>query len=158
MLEQALRGMDDGELKYWVKNNGYDEMILEGTTLQVAEVRNNNYDEGTIYKGCVKGDWWEFWKDDEDVPCVKIKAHGYADYEPNFCYEKKWDKASKAEVALFAGEVVAGTAAAIVTGAGTGGLGSWAAYCGTTTAVSAGGAWLLAGTMANDKWPHGIDQ
>jgi hypothetical protein len=36
------------------------------------------------------------------------------------------------------------------------GPGAIAAYCATTTAVSAAGAWLLAGTMAGDKWPNGI--
>ena len=30
--------------------------------------------------------------------------------------------------------------------------------CGTTTVVSTAGAWLLAGTMADDKWPNGINQ
>jgi len=89
---------------------------------------------------------------------VKIKAHGYADYEPNFCYEKKWDKASKAEVGLFAVEVVAGVVAAVAGGAASGGAGAAPAYCLATTAVSAGGAWLLAGEMAEDKWPNGINQ
>jgi hypothetical protein len=62
----------------------------------------------------------------------------------------------KAEVGLFAGEVAIGIVVAAI--ASPSGPGSIAAYCATTTAVSAAGAWLLAGTMAADKWPHGIDQ
>jgi hypothetical protein len=92
---------------------------------------------------------------DVNVECIKIKAEGYSDYEPNFCYERKWDSASKAKVGLIAGELAIGIAVGIL--ASPSGPGSIAAYCGTTTAVSAAGAWLLAGTMADDKWPHGID-
>ena len=85
---------------------------------------------------------------------IKIKAEGYSDYKPNFCYERKWDGASMTEIGLIAGEVTLGVAVGIR--ASPSGPGSIAAYCATTTAVSAAGAWLLAGTMAGDKWPNGI--
>ncbi len=55
---------------------------------------------------------------------------------------------------IIAGEVALGVAVGIL--ASPSGPGSIAAYCGATTAVSAAGAWLLAGTMAGDKWPNGI--
>jgi len=34
----------------------------------------------------VLGDWIV---PDLDVECIKIKAEGYSDYKPNFCYERK---------------------------------------------------------------------
>ena len=59
-------------------------------------------------------------------------------------------------MAIFAGEVTLGVAAGML--ASPSGPGAIAAYCATTTVVSAAGAWLLAGTMADDKWPNGINQ
>jgi hypothetical protein len=107
-----------------------------------------------VFRKCIKGDWWAFWEGTKTVPCVKIKGHGYTDYGPNFCYEKKWDSASVAEVGIFAGEVVAGA----VAGFFSGGAAALPAYCATSVGVSAVGAWALAGTMAEDKWPSGINQ
>jgi len=121
----------------------------------VVDRYENNYGQNTVYKSCVKGTWWKPWEPaDVNVECIKIKAEGYSDYKPNFCYERKWDSASITEVGLIAGEVALGVAVGIL--ASPSGPGSIAAYCATTTAVSAAGAWLLAGTMAGDKWPNGI--
>nr|QNO54801.1 hypothetical protein FJCIDEAL_00009 [Methanosarcinales archaeon ANME-1 ERB7]QNO55155.1 hypothetical protein FBIBDDDO_00017 [Methanosarcinales archaeon ANME-1 ERB7] len=69
----------------------------------------NNYGQNTVYKSCVKGTWWKPWEPaDLNVECIKIKAEGYSDYKPNFCYERKWDSASITEVGLIAGEVALG--------------------------------------------------
>ena len=160
MLEQAVRSMEKDELAGWIEQNSefeIDPLYIESDDymLDVIDRYENNYGQNTPYKGCVKGDWWAFWEGpDKTVDCIKIKAEGYGDYEPNFCYERKWDSASKAEVGLFAGEVAIGIVVAAI--ASPSGPGSIAAYCATTTAVSAAGAWLLAGTMAGDKWPNGI--
>ena len=70
--------------------------------------------------------------------------------------EKEWDEASKAEAALFGTEMVVGAAAAIL--ASPTGPGAVAAYCGASMAISTAGAWVLAGYMAEDKWPNGINQ
>jgi hypothetical protein len=162
MLEQAVRSMEKNELGGWIEQNSefeIDPLYIESDKymLDVIDRYESNYGQNTPYKSCVKGDWWAFWEGpDKTVECIKIKAEGYGDYEPNFCYERKWDSASKAEVGLFAGEVAIGIVAAAI--ASPSGPGSIAAYCATTTAVSAAGAWLLVGTMAADKWPHGIDQ
>jgi len=121
----------------------------------VIDRYENNYGQNTVYKSCVKDKWWTFWDGpNKDVDGIKIKAEGYSDYKPNFCYERKWDGASMTEIGLIAGEVTLGVAVGIR--ASPSGPGSIAAYCATTTAVSAAGAWLLAGTMAGDKWPNGI--
>jgi hypothetical protein len=160
MLEQAVRSMEKKDLAWWIEQNSKFEigpLYIESDDymLDVIDRYENNYGQNTPYKGCVKGDWWAFWEGPyKTVDCIKIKAEGYGDYEPNFCYERKWDSASKAEVGLFAGEVAIGMVVAAI--ASPSGPGSIAAYCATTTAVSAAGAWLLAGTMAGDKWPNGI--
>jgi hypothetical protein len=161
MLEQAVRSMEKDELAGWIKDNaGIDiENVYiksDDYVLEVIDRYENNYGQNTAYKSCVKGSWWKPLEPNVNVECIKIKAEGYSDYEPNFCYERKWDKASQAKVGLFAGELALGITVGIL--ASPSGPGSIAAYCGTTTAVSAAGAWLLAGTMAGDKWPHGIDQ
>jgi hypothetical protein len=160
MLEQAVRSMERADLVNWIEINS-DDVVSDlykdlKNDLSVIDRYENNYGQNTAYKSCVKSGWWKpFWADpDLDVECIKIKAEGYSDYKPNFCYERKWDKASKAEVGLIAGEVALGVAVGIL--ASPTGPGSIAAYCATTTAVSAAGAWLLAGTMAGDKWPNGI--
>ena len=62
------------------------------------------------------------------------------------------------EVGLIAVEVAAGVAAGVVAGAGSGGSGALPAYCLATTGLAAVDAWILAGTMAEDKWPEGISQ
>jgi len=162
MLSQALASMNgskliSGGLKDWVRVN-LGEMPVAHTDKYVYAGRiDNNFEQGTVFKKCIKGDWWNFWNGpDKTVDCIKIKAEGYADYVPNFCYERKWDKASQAQVGIFAVEIVAGTVAAVAGGAASGGAGAAPAYCLATTAVSAAGAWLLAGTMAGDKWPNGI--
>lgn len=92
------------------------------------------------------------------VDCITIKASDYPGYRPNFCFEKEWDTASKTEAALFAFEVGVGVVAAGAAGSATGGGGAPIAYCGATTSLATLDAWLLAGTMAEDKWPNGIDQ
>jgi hypothetical protein len=161
MLEQALRSMEKSELAGWMYRNAgieIDKPYIDSDIylLEVVDRYENNYGQNTAYKSCVKSGWWKpFWvAPDLDVECIKIKAEGYSDYKPNFCYERKWDKASMTEVGLIAGEVALGVAVGIL--ASPSGPGAIAAYCGTTTAVSAAGAWLLAGTMAADKWPNGI--
>jgi hypothetical protein len=168
MLEQALRGMerdeskDIDELEEWVGINTNKEKVLdkEENQFTFTHMINHNIEQGTLYKSCVKGDWWAFWKEDKNVPCVKIHAEaGYPnDYEQNFCYEKKWDSASKAEVGIFAAEIVAGVVAAALATPETLGAGALPAYCAASMGVSAAGAWALSGTMAEDKWPKGIDQ
>ena len=168
MLEQALRGMKRDrskridELEDWVRINTNDERVLKKDENQFTftHMINHNIEQGTLCKSCVKGDWWAFWKEDKDVPCVKIHAEaGYPDdYEQNFCYEKKWDSASKAEVGIFAAEIVAGVVAAALATPETLGAGALPAYCAASMGVSAAGAWVLTGTMAEDKWPNGINQ
>lgn len=160
MLDQALQTMDQGQLEEWILKNTNPPIDLSGTTntLQFAQIMPINYDQGAVYNKCVKGDWWAFWEGTETVPCLKIKGHGYTDYGPNFCYEKKWDSASVAEVSIIAGEVVAGVVAGAVAGFFSGGAGALPAYCVTSVGVSAVGAWALAGTMSEDKWPGGINQ
>jgi hypothetical protein len=156
MLEQAVRSMERDDMADWIYLNSGVRVVSTGTELNVVDRYENNYGQNTVYKSCVKSGWWKpFWAvPDLNVECIKIKAEGYGDYKPNFCYERKWDSASITEVGLIAGEVSLGVAVGIL--ASPSGPGSIAAYCATTTAVSAAGAWLLAGTMAGDKWPNGI--
>jgi len=159
MLEQAVRSMSKEDLAKWMYYNALIDIPSECIDsdiflLAVIDRYENNYGQNTVYKSCIKGSWWKPWEPNVNVECIKIKAEGYSDYEPNFCYERKWDKASQAKVGLIAGEVTLGVAIGIL--ASPSGPGSIAAYCATTTAVSAAGAWLLAGTMAGDKWPNGI--
>lgn len=160
MLEQAVRSIEKDELAGWIERNSkfkIETVYIESDDymLDVIDRYESTYGQNTPYKSCVKGDWWAFWEGpDKTVDCIKIKAEGYGDYEPNFCYERKWDSASITEIGLIAGEVTLGVAVGIL--ASPTGPGSIAAYCATTTAVSAAGAWLLAGTMAGDKWPNGI--
>jgi hypothetical protein len=160
MLEQAVRSMTKEDLAKWMSATAgikIDDVYIDSEIylLQVIDRYENNYGQNTVYKSCVKDKWWKFWNGpDKTVECIKIKAEGYSDYKPNFCYEREWDKASKAEVGLIAGEVAIGVAVGIL--ASPSGPGSIAAYCATTTAVSAAGAWLLAGEIAGDKWPNGI--
>lgn len=160
MLEQALRGMKRDELEMWVNDNANRVLKKDENQFTFTHMINHNIEQGTLYKSCVKGDWWAFWKEDKNVPCVKIHAEaGYPDdYEHNFCYEKKWDSASKAEVGIFAAEIVAGVVAAALATPETLGAGALPAYCAASMGVSAAGAWALSGTMAKDKWPNGINQ
>ena len=155
MLEQAVRSMERDDMAKWIKINTGVRVVSTGTELNVVDRYENNYGQNTVYKSCVKGTWWKPGEPNNiDVECIKVKAEGYSDYKPNFCYERKWDSASITEIGLIAGEVALGVAVGIL--ASPTGPGSIAAYCATTTAVSAAGAWLLAGTMAGDKWPNGI--
>ncbi len=162
MLSQALASMNgsklvSGGLTDWVKYNLGEIPSAHTDKYAYAGRIDNNFEQGTVFKKCVKGDWWSFWDGpDKSVECIKIKAEGYADYVPNFCYERKWDRASKAQVGIFAVEIVAGTVAAVAGGAASGGAGAMPAYCLATTAVSAVGAWVLAEEMRDDKWPYGI--
>ena len=162
MLSQALASMNgsklvSGELKDWVGINLGETHSAHTDKYAYAGRIDNNFEQGTVFKKCVKGDWWSFWDGpDKTVDCIKIKAEGYADYVPNFCYERKWDRASKAQVGIFAVEIVAGTVAAVAGGAASGGAGAAPAYCLATTAVSAVGAWVLAEEIRDDKWPYGI--
>jgi hypothetical protein len=110
------------------------------------------------YASGIKKDWWVFWQGTTPQECITVSASNDPGYRPNFCYEKEWDKASKAEVGLAAVEVAAGTAAAVAAGYVSGGTGALPAYCLATTGLAFVDAWILAGTMANDKWPHGIEQ
>ena len=57
MLDQALRTMDQEQLEEWVLKNTNPSIRLSGTTntLQFAQVMPINYDQGTVYKKCIKG-------------------------------------------------------------------------------------------------------
>jgi len=160
MLEQALQSMDSDQLKAWIDQNAPGNTDSSTISYYYTQIINNNIEQGTLYKTCVKGDWWKFWEDSEQISCIKIKATPVEEEgkPANFCYEKSWDRASQVEVGLFAGEIIVGVGAASLAGGASGGIGAVPAYCIATTAVSAGGAWLLAGEMAEDKWPNGINQ
>ena len=161
ILEHALRSMDKDQLYDWVWPNT-DYLRFLGETggvpneYRFSRMIRQNLEQGVNYKKCIKGDWWEFWQDNENPDCIKVELKGYGDYDPNFCFEKKWDEASKAEAALFGTEMVVGAAAALL--AAPTGPGALVAYCGTSMAVSTAGAWVLAGYMAEDKWPNGINR
>ncbi|MCK4893268.1 MAG: hypothetical protein KAT07_04840, partial [Calditrichia bacterium] len=157
VLEAALRSMDKDQLNNWVlPNTDYTEPLGAANGYKFSRMIRHNLEQGVNYKKCIKGDWWNFWEDTDDVDCIKVELKGYGDYDPNFCFEKKWDEASRAEAALFGTEMVVGAAAAIL--ASPTGPGAVAAYCGASMAISTAGAWVLAGYMAEDKWPNGINQ
>jgi len=120
MLEQAVRSMDKKDLAAWIEHNS-DSQIKEAYIksdsylLQVIDRYENNYGQNTAYKSCVKDKWWTFWDGpSKNEECIKIKADGYSDYKPNFCYERKWDDTSITEVGLIAGEVALGVAVGIL--------------------------------------------
>ncbi len=163
VLEHALRSMDKDQLNHWVRpNTNYEKQLHnplnddEPNEYKFSRMIRQNLEQGVNYKKCIKGDWWEFWQENENPDCIKVELKGYGDYDPNFCFEKKWDEASRAEAALFGTEMVVGAAAALL--AAPTGPGALVAYCGTSMAVSTAGAWVLAGYMAEDKWPNGINQ
>ena len=161
LFEMALRSMDNEQIEMWFVNNAPEDINfqkVDDEEYRLASFYYHNYDSAsnTVFKSCKVASIWDTLTTDYENPtCININAYETPTDGPNFCYEPKWDSAAQAGLAVETVSIVVGVAAGLVTSPT--GVGAIAAYCAGNLAISCVGGWITAETMAEDKWPSGID-